>query len=424
MRKIATLIFVGLLTSFVLSQQVFAEEEFKRSYPVVASPLHNSDANVIDSWSLYTFLEDSYHDWKISSSKNYSSPLAKVGVKALSFLWHFNLMVNFTMWPHEGGHWIRTREFGHSFSLTQFEFGNFPRYVGGSTNYGPGATNIEIMMGELGGIEINHMQGLYGQKLAYQRDHAYADDLFFLAFNKMHWLLYTFVYTGYNPGNPSSWVDTDGDPQAYADALFKQHFGRNPVTTTTGVIASSRVPPNQLILDPQATSFYREISFATFWALLDPLVVQGFYQFPRYIVTDKRDVDLWWFKTGPVKWMYGTQYNLSPMGYELYLNFYLHFLDRFAISYFRFGRPRSNVGGGIEMPVIHQWGRFKIGGGFDIYDQQDFGTGVNFFVLPKFQITKGISLLGKMGLKNNGYVMGQPLEGTVYGYGGLEFSFY
>ncbi|MDO8493785.1 MAG: hypothetical protein Q7S68_00410, partial [Deltaproteobacteria bacterium] len=174
-------------TSFARRKEVYR-------FSLVASPLHNIEATAIDTTSVYQLLNLEFHRWKISNPQNYSYGSARSGAAAFRALWHFHTILQFVVWPHEGGHWIRHREFGNSFNLGPLDFGEFPAYIGATSTYKSGVTNLEKMMGVIGGPETNNLIALHNQKEMYQRG-AFGDDMLFVSLHKLQYIFYLFLYT-------------------------------------------------------------------------------------------------------------------------------------------------------------------------------------------------------------------------------------
>lgn len=91
--------------------------------------------------------------------------------------------------------------------------------------------------------------------------------------------------------------------------------------------------------------------------------------------------------------------------------------------YGRWGRPWTNRGVGLEFPACVRWGRSSAGFGLDVWDQEQFGTGANLHVLADIWLGDGFGLTGKIGWKREGYLMGQPQAGGVYGYSGVSVTY-
>lgn len=312
-----------------------------------------------------------------------------------------------TLWPHELGHQIRAAQFGNHFTVENF---NFPRPDGHFYFSNDPPTNQEQIMATIGGAEMNHLIGLYGQKQAYERDYSFADELLYLALNKTQYIFYINLYDPVDTSDPNPWLDTTGDPIEYASFLFRERFQRSPVTTAGTV-------------DPEAEDLYNEIKFASFWTLLDPIIWLAPYHVAKAYIKDEMTVTLPWVEIGGTRWMYGTQMNISPLGYELYLNLYTKFNDRLTVTYFKAGNPVKNYGMGMEFPHWIRKDPIELGFGIDIWNQWDYDVGGSVFLLTDYKVKNQFGITGKIGWKDSGYLMGQRLRAGFYGHGGFYFDF-
>jgi len=403
MKKAFLLIFVFIFVgTLALPRSIRAQERDKVPlYPLAAPLLFNQEAMAANSWSFFLLSEHYMHQLisKIGGG---------IGTIAAATAWQFFIIYNTVVWPHEFGHWNRAREVGLNWSITGFGFPIPP-----ATDNGPRDTsNRAITMLNLGGPEMNHLMGLHSQKRIYEQGFGYSDEMFAATLNKLMFQFQTFVMEGYaDPGNPDTWTNTGpGDPVEHVLHIHRIYRGRAAVTN--GVV------------DPGIKDLYYETLAASFWTLLDPFVALSFYRFGKgYLANGERRAEPWWFHTGPVDWMYGTQFNLSPLGYELYLNTYLKWEDYFSTTYVRYGRPVKSYGFGTEFPNVLEVGRFEIGAGLDLWDQRDFGAGGSGRLMIQTELTERLGLIGRFGWKSDGYLIGQPLANSGFGYAGVTVSY-
>lgn len=397
----ALLFFV--VVAFVAPLQ--AEERSPKRVPFVGSnPNTHQEPTAVAGWAVYHALQDQFF-YKVidpQDGKTRSGP----GWAFLRTFWNFWLMYELVLAPHELGHWTRHREFGNDWLLHNWKF-----FIPDSDTVikNPNSSFRDIAMGKMGGLEINHTMALMGQKAMYQRGWANADELLFNSINKIQFNLYTFLYQNVDKNDPDTWTDPWGDPADYTVNIFRHYYNR-PVVSG-GVI------------DSKLLKIYNEMLIAGLWNFLDPTVFYSLYAAGKSAWTGEREAKLPWFETGPVGWMYGTQFNLSPLGYELYLHLYTKVAEQFWSTYFRYGRPRENYGMGVEFPKIVSWKKTAWGGGFDLWDQEAFNFGGSGHFLCDFALTDWLALTAKLGLKKEGYLMAQPQAGGAYGYGGVAFSY-
>lgn len=80
------------------------------------------------------------------------------------------------------------------------------------------------------------------------------------------------------------------------------------------------------MLDPQ---FYREVGAA--------FGKSSKIRRPVFLIGDYRN-----------GWTYGTLFNASPLGYELYFQNYIHYKNNQYGLYVKYGRPFKNIGLGFQ----------------------------------------------------------------------------
>jgi hypothetical protein len=369
-------------------------------------PKYGSEASSLNFWSTFMIFEHGYDQWV---NKN----LSGIPRWTLGFIWQFFITYEFVVWPHEVGHWIRHREFGHQFIVLDL---SFPRPEGTSKYHNE--TDLDVIMGILGGVEANHLTALNIQKEFYQREFGYSDSFTALFLHKFMYTFYTYVMNRGNADDIAFWLDEPGDPTQFVKQWYKLYFGKDS-------ISPGPVPEESegASVDPSVPRLYKEMNILGFWSLLDPMTYWGWINAVKRISTGENRTSVWWFKTGALKWMYGTQFNLSPMGYELYLHLYAKWKNQFAIFYARWGRPETNVGVGLELPELFKWQRFHLGFGIDVWNQAIFNWGINLHALPIYWLTPDLRLVAKVGWKTDGYILAQPLLQDVYGWAGLRFSY-
>ena len=338
----------------------------------------------------------------------FQTQVAARGLRGL--LIDFPLIFQTTLFVHEAvGHPVRAREAGGGAKIV----GRWPLLPGGSPlisrSRTAGWTATDEVITVLGGYEANHALGLSVQKLLYERGSAQYQEPLLAVVNKLQAPFGAYVRDHSNPADPAAYIEPKEDTPEFA-AAFQRSRGK-PVLTTAGAP------------DPAMVKFFKESRLAGLWTLADPLVAESFYHVGWSLANMKRERELWMFTTGETRWMYGTQFNFSPLGYELYLNLYLKRGPHAANGYVRYGRPLRNNGLGFETPELLRCGRAGLGGGFDVWSQEGRGAGGSGHVLASLQLTEVFALYGRLGAKTPGYLMAQPVRSGGYGYGGVEARF-
>lgn len=88
-----------------------------------------------------------------------------------------------------------------------------------------------------------------------------------------------------------------------------------------------------------------------FWNLLD---LNFYKQFLSYFGNELNGQKPFYFGNKTFLWSYGTFFNTSALGVELYFNNYIKFFDQFFNFYFKYGLPFKNNGIGIFIPEIYK----------------------------------------------------------------------
>ncbi len=109
-------------------------------------------------------------------------------------------------------------------------------------------------------------------------------------------------------------------------------------------------------------------------------------------------------------WAYGTFFNTSVLGAELYLNNYLRINKKFFVIYIKYGFPFENTGTGICAKSLVDIGDFKVDVGMDIWKQYYYGNGFAFNTSFRYFIGNQLVLLVQPQWKSEGYLWGMPVN--------------
>jgi len=172
---------------------------------------------------------------------------------------------------------------------------------------------------------------------------------------------------------------------------------------------------------PQLVSFYNQATlFAVFFQLLDPQFYREFgatfgkaskIRRPVFLIGD--------FENG---WTYGTLFNASPLGYELYFQNYIHLKGNQFGVYFKYGKPFKNNGLGISMNNALNFKKLNSDIIIELWQQDIFGNGIALETQSNLRLTKNIGVNFNIGYKTKGYVLGKQLKAGPNL--GLGFSYY
>jgi len=171
-------------------------------------------------------------------------------------------------------------------------------------------------------------------------------------------------------------------------------------------------------VNPELVNFYAQSAiFATFFSLLDP----HFYsevgatfgngtktRRPKFLIGD--------YDNG---WTYGTLFNVSPLGYELYMNHYLHVKGNHFSFYAKYGNPFKNNGIGVRWENVIASPKLKMSLGLDLWDQDIFGNGIAGECEARCRVSNRIDLNMSVGYKTEGYVLGKQIDNGINIGGGI-----
>ena len=306
----------------------------------------------------------------------------------------FNFTTNYLtmLWSHEIGHSIRARQVGGAFNIH-----NFGLPVPYTTADLP--SDISLINEALfvtAGFEVNYLNVRNLQSQFIRQNGLWNTDLSLSFANRLMYAVYTTFIVRIAPEDKNVWIETAGDPVHYILPVFK-NYSNNQVFNP-----DSTVNPGLVKLYNQATLF------ATFFQLLDP----QFYREtgaafgkpskarrPVFLIGD--------FNTG---WTYGTLFNASPLGYELYMQNYFHLNDRQYGVYIKYGRPFKNIGLGISMNDVISLDNFKADIITEVWQQDIFGNGVSTELSGEWILNKHFGLNFNLGYKTEGYSLGKQLQ--------------
>jgi len=129
----------------------------------------------------------------------------------------------------------------------------------------------------------------------------------------MMFIVYTNLVVGRNPKDPDTWVNTAGDPVHIVHPVW-QEYSNNEV-----------IMPDSIV-NPGLVKFYNQSwLFGALWQLADPY----FYKQTVGAFSESLKGKRPWYWVGDYEkgWTTGTSFNMSPLGYELYLNNFVGMTD-------------------------------------------------------------------------------------------------
>lgn len=308
------------------------------------------------------------------------------------------------LWSHEFGHSLRAKQVGGAFNIH-----NFSLPVPYTTATLPADISlVDEAVFVTAGFEVNYLNVRTIQSQFIRQNGMWNEDLSLSFANRLMYTIYTTLIVPINPREKNVWIETAGDPVHYVLPVFENY-------------ADNRVFMPDSTVNPKLVSFYNQASiFATVFQLLDP----QFYRetgaaFGKPTKT-RRPV----FLVGEHGngWTYGTLFNASPLGYELYMQNYIHVNDRQYGVYLKYGRPFKNIGMGLSMNDIIDYRKFRADLLVEIWQQDLFGNGISAELSSQWRVSEMLGINLHTGYKTGGYVLGKQLDaGPTLGAG---ISFY
>jgi hypothetical protein len=326
--------------------------------------------------------------------------VGKITEVAWSVFWTFST----SLWPHEFGHWARARQTGGDFIFTGFTF-PFPT----ARMEFPAAykTPEDATLPSIGGFEINSLMRRQAHDDFYRNRFAHSDELVHSFIQEVYYPFYAFVVAFADVDNPYTWTNTRGDPVEGALSVYRTFTGREALRSDSTV-------------DPDLIRQYREsVYMSVLWTALDPMLYISAKAFNKNMKDNSGLMRPWMlFSRSDIGWTWGTSFNPSPLGYELYFTNYLRLEDRLYSLYIKGGRPYKNIGAGFSVPDLVSVGKFSLGSSCDFWMQDVYGKGLAASLLSEFRLSRNSGLLVKAGWKERGYVMGRNSKESALLMGG------
>lgn len=341
-------------------------------------------------------------------NQNFLRPLIPGWVgNILSETWSIFWTYEFTIWSHEFGHWTRAAQVNSKFIFHDLN----PFFPNTTVEMAENASLRDRALLSVGGFEVNSMIARQSQIELYKNNAAFADTLVHGWVNKSFFPIYAFLVIPQNPAIPETWQKTAGDPVHFILPTYQLYSGKEPVS------ADNQVQPDLI-------QYYNEaVTLSLAWELLDPLFYQTLWD---GVIHKPKNDDVPikpWILLGDDRfgWSYGTLFNPSPLGYELYFNNFFKIDHKLFLLYLKYGRPMQNLGMGINLPEIIKTDDFSAGIQFDLWQQEQFNTGMAIRADFEWFFDRHWGVFLNGGWKSAGYLLGQPLNAGVFIYSGLSF---
>ena len=322
----------------------------------------------------------------------------------------FNFATTFMsiIWSHEFGHVLRADQVGGEFRIH-----NAAIPIPFTTMHLPEDITLpNEPLSVTGGFEVNYLTVRSLQRQFIAQNGIYNEDLGLSFAHRIMYPLYTSLIVPIDPEDPEVWKNTPGDPANCALLTFK-NYSNNQVF----------VGPDSTV-NPDLVKYYQQAAIlGSFYNLLDP----QFYRevggaFGKGSKTRRPIFLLGDYYTG---WTYGTLFNISPLGYELYMNNYLHVKGNMFAFYLKYGNPYKNHGFGVGWQDIVKGSPVRLSAFVDVWDEDIYGAGVSAQLSADYRFMGKLGLHLNLGYKTRGYVLGKQInEGANLGIGIIYYARY
>ncbi len=344
--------------------------------------LRNSSTNAL---STYRVVSDAFRK---GIKPKMNKTLGNITYGLYSFATTYLTMV----WSHEFGHSLRAKQVGGTFIIH-----NIALPIPYTTMHLPEDINLaDEALSVTGGFEVNHLNVRTIQEEFMLQNGHYNEDLAFSLANRLMYTIYTSLIVPVNAEDTTVWIETAGDPVHCVLPVFK-------------IYSNNQVFMADRTVNPELVKFYNQSAlFGTFFSLLDPQFYREFGA--SFGNTDKVRRPIFLIGNHETGWTYGTLFNVSPLGYELYFNNYLHLEGAKFSIYAKYGNPFKNNGLGIRWANMLAQPNLKLSARLDLWDQDIFGKGMSGELEGRRSLAKKLDMVINLGYKTKGYVLGKQIN--------------
>jgi hypothetical protein len=335
--------------------------------------------------------------------RGFGSHISNKTVRGITgFTWSFLVKWSSMLWPHEFGHMLRTNQVGGDFSFEKFAF---PGVIG-ILKLPNNATPEHHTLSLVGGFEANYITARDIQFDFFRYNGMYNDE-FGLAFgHRIMYPLYAFGFAPQNPKDPETWIKSGGDPVNFTKLVWE--MGNRAVINPDGSV------------NKELVSFYNNAALISiFWNLIDLNTYRQAGAFFGNELAGKRPK---FFGNNSFSWSYGTLFNTSVLGAELYLNNYVKLNNRFYSFYLKYGFPFKNNGIGLSTPNIINIKTITIDLQADIWSQYIYGNGFSVNTTAQYILNSKLNIIAQIGYKSKGYLVGRTSQDGIIGFFGLKYN--
>lgn len=396
-RRIKMAFLILLLVPFCSFAQENADSTYHRHYEIGIAPSYDLDNVSRNALTVFKLAEDAY-------SKGIQPKLPEKLGNILGGVWSFSFTYLSMIWPHEFGHSMRAHQVGGHFNIH-----NIALPIPYTTMTLPDDISFQDRaLSITGGFEINYLTSRRIQDDFYEFNGLYNDELGLAFVHRMMYPIYVSLVIPQDPNEPNTWINTGGDPVHFIMPVW-QNYSNDEIFLSDGTV------------HPGLVEFYGQSAlFATFYNLLDP----AFYKQAAAGFGKPTEGKRPWYLIGNehTGWSYGTMFNVSILGYEVFLNNYLKLNDHLYILRLKTGRPYKNNSITLSSPNIYTSEKIKLGGLVEIWNQDIFGTGGMAHADISYSINENIDLNFQLGYKTEGSTIGRTVESNFIGWAGLRYN--
>lgn len=344
--------------------------------------LRNSSTNAITTQK---YLLDMFRN---SIRPKMGEKVGNISYEVFSFASTYMTLV----WSHEFGHSLRADQVGGHFNIH-----NAALPIPHTTMTLPDDISlVDEALSVTAGFEVNYLNVRSIQREFLKKNGLRNEELSFAFANRIMFPLYTSVIVPIDPEERDVWINTAGDPVHVVLPVFKNY-------------ADGKVFMTDSTVNPDLVDFYNQTAMlGSFFNLLDPQfykeVAAAFgdntlTRRPRFLIGD--------YENG---WTYGTLFNTSPLGYELYMNNYIHLKGNQFSLYLKYGRPFKNNGLGMVWNDILKNETMIVSASLETWDQDLFGSGISGEMSMDMILSDRLGVFVNAGYKTEGYVLGKQLD--------------
>lgn len=371
--------------------------EIYRDYQLIIAPDYDLYNASVNSRTAGKLLHDAF-------SKGIAPKIKNDRLRNISEgIWSFASIYTSMIWAHEFGHMLRARQVGGNFRIDRLSFPVIFGQMELPTNHSLEDNALSVA----GGFEVNYLTVRDIQLDLFRHNSLYNDELSLAFAHRLLYPIYFSMIAPVDPEQPNTWINTMGDPVHWIKPVWER--SGNDVFEPDGSV------------NPALVSFYKQSALASvLWNLADLNFYRGAVaafstiaeaKEAKYLIGDKNN-----------GWGYGTFFNTSVLGAELYLNNYIRFKEQLYTLKLVHGFPFQNNGIGLgAYNIFSQMSKFNMDIMIDAWDQEYYNMGGALTANMKYKVGEHFEIMLQSGYKTEGYLIGRKMESGFIGNFGLRY---